>query len=177
MYLFYNSEGTFEWCVGDSPIDNLTVPEGYIALYLDDVNEKDIIKNYSNYKMKDGVIVYDPIPESIRLSFEQQSKIEELNIACNLDILDGFYSSVLGGEKHKYKFNLEWQNNFNRQMNSLILDSTVNEVIWNTIDIGTIKLTREQFINLYQDSKKFIDDKMNRYYSLKETIINCKNTD
>ena len=178
MYLFYDLSGRIiSSSTSSSPNDKLTyIPDGLTALYLDDNQHQDIIYNTPNYTIIDAFPVYTPISDLEKLPFIQQAKIDELNLACNQEILGGFSSSC-NGVKHKYKFSLEWQNNFNRQMNSLILDLTINEIEWNTTDVGVIKLTREQFITLYKDSKRFIDDKMSRYYYMKELIMNYKSID
>jgi|GEM_PF-3572671 len=176
MYLFYNSEGKFKWASGaDFPVDNLVVEPGMSALYLDDndINNQDIIKNYPNYTMIDNAPVYTPIPDSVKLPFERQSKIQELNTACNQEILNGFNSSVLG-ESHDYSFDEEWQANFNRQMNALLLDPTIESVNWVTKDSGIILHTRQQFIDLYKESNFFINEKIGRYHTLETEINNSE---
>ena len=177
MYLFYNSKGVFEWCIGaDSPINDLITPKGYTALYLDNINDQHIIKNYSNYKIRDGVVVYDPIPESIRLSFEQQSKIEEINTSCNQEILRGFDSSVLRGESHHYKFDMEYQANFSEMATMLSIDSSITEINWPT-DGAMVKYTKDQFINLLKEASYFKSNKLSHYFDLKAQILGCQTID
>jgi len=177
MYLFYDLSGRIiSSSTSSSPNDKLTyIPDGLTALYLDDNQHQDIIYNTPNYTIIDAFPVYTPISDLEKLPFIQQAKIDELNLACNQDILCGFKSSCTGIE-HQYKFTEEWQTNLNRQMNSLIIDDLVDSIEWNTVDAGVINHTRRQFITLYQDSKTFIDSKISNYYNMKQQVMNCQNT-
>ena len=179
MYLFYNSEGKFEWASGaDFPIDNLVIESGMNALYLDDndINNQDIIKNYPNYTMIDNAPVYTPIPDSVKLPFERQSKIQELNIACNQDILSGFSSSAIG-EKHEYKFDYEYQGNFDKKLGILSMIPTIQTVDWPTKDAGIITHTREQFLQVCLDGQSWIESNLFRYFRMKAEIEVMENID
>ena len=177
MYLFYDDEGSFKYtCEAPYPIEGLIKQGKFTALYLDDNIHQDIISNYRDYTVQDGVPIYTPVPLYEKLIPLKETKIEEINLACNQDILIGFKSSCTGVE-HEYKFTEEWQTNLNRQMNSLLLNNSIEFVNWTTKDLGVIIHTKEQFIKLYQDSQEFIDSKMSRYYSMKEQIMNCQSID
>jgi len=177
MFLFYNNNGKIRGaCGAGSPNDELTyIPEGTTLLYCDDNEYPYIGNNLSDYTIQNNIPVYTPIPDIIKLPPLKEAKIEEINIACNKEILDGFKSSCTGIE-HQYKFTEEWQTNLNRQMNSLIIDDLVDSIEWNTVDAGVINHTRRQFITLYQDSKTFIDSKISNYYNIKQQVMNCQNT-
>jgi len=182
MYLFYDSNGNItSFCGGDSiegKDDEISyIPEGTTALYLDDTEYAHVKNNKLNYKIRDRIPIYTPLSESdilINLNDIKKSKIEEINSKCNLEIVGGFYSSCTSALEHKYKFDLEWQANLNRQMNILMLDSNIESVEWNTIDIGWVALTREEFIVLYKDSNMFIESKLSRYKELKEQVMNAE---
>jgi len=176
MYLFYDEYGKFIYsCEAPLPIAGLVKRGKLTGLYLDDVVDKHVIENYPDYTYIGGEPVYTPIPDSVNLPYVQQSKIEEINIACNLDILNGFASSCTGVE-HSYKFNEEWQTNFNREMNSLLLNPTILSLNWTTKDDGVMVHTREQFIILYAESKLHIDTKMARYYEMRDQIMAAQTT-
>ena len=182
MYLFYDSNGNItSFCGGDSiegKDDEISyIPEGTTALYLDDTEYEHLKNNKLNYKIRDRIPIYTPLSESdilINLNDIKKSKIEEINSKCNLEIVGGFHSNCTTTIEHKFKFDLEWQANLNRQMNMLMLDLTIKSVEWNTIDIGWITLSREEFIVLYQDSNRFIESKLSRCKKLNEQIMNAK---
>ena len=177
MYLFYDSNGRIASSIGALAPEELTyIPTGYTALYLDDNEYLDIKNNYTNYTIIDGMPQYTPIPDSVRLPYTQEAKIEEINIACNLEILNGFDSSVLGGESHHYKFDMEYQANMNQQMGILSLDPTIELIPWPT-SIGVIVHTKPQFIQLLKDANDFKSSRLFRYFDMKSQIMNAETTD
>jgi len=176
MYLFYNSEGDIvitKWAT--KPIDNLVIDKGLKALYIDDIEHQDIIKDYPNYKVIDDWPVYNPIPDNVKLPFVQESKIQEINSLCNLEILDGFESSTLGGSHH-YKFDMEYQANFSEQAYLISLGLTADIIMWPTND-GVLPHTKIQFLQLLRDAGDFKSGKLFRYFSLKELIMSATTTD
>jgi len=177
MHVFYNYEGRIK-CIDYPSSDEYlrNIPCGTNVLYFDDTEYSYLIGKSNNYKIINELPIYDPITDSSILLEEQESKIEEINLSCNLEIVGGF-ESICTTIKHKYKFDLEWQANLNRQMNIFMFDSTIESVEWNTIDVGWVTLSRQEFITLYQDSNRFIESKLNKYKELKEQVINCLTTD
>jgi len=100
----------------------------------------------------------------------QQQKILELNTACNQDILNGFSSSCTGIE-HQYKFDEEYQGNFSKKMGLLSLVPTIQLVDWPTKDMGVVRHTREQFIQLAVDGQTHMETKLFRYFGMKAQIL------
>jgi len=177
MYLFYDSNGRIASSIGAVAPEELTyIPVGYTALYLDDNEYPDIKNNYTNYTIINDVPMHTPIPDSVKLPYTQEAKIEEINLACNLEILNGFVSSCTGIE-YGYKFDLEYQANLNQQMGMLSLDSAICEIPWPTKNAGVIIHQRSQFIQLLKDASDFKSSRLFRYFDMKEQIINCLTTD
>ena len=172
MDIFYDSNGKIiVLSSSNSPkeiIDNTIYDTNFI--YLDDNEYSYLQNNMLNYIIQDGVPVYTPVQDSKVILEEQKSKIEEINIACNLDILNGF-SSTCTGVEHQYKFDMEYQNNINQQASILNLDQTIELVYWPTKDAGVVEHTREQFINLLKDANNFKSEELYRYFTMKADIL------
>jgi len=171
MYLFCDSNGKIPHCDGANSPDVVkpNVPEGITLLYLDDNVYPDVKINYPNYTIVNKLPIFTPISNEIKLPPLQQSKIEEINLACNLDILNGFESSVLG-ESYHYKFDLEYQNNFSEMAHLLNLDDSITEVNWPTNGL-MVPYTKLQFVQLLKDAGAFKSSKMARYFNLKAQIL------
>jgi len=178
MYVFYNSNGKIIGRIGaDSPNDKLTyTPHESKALYFDDNEYSELARNSSYYTIVDNIPVYTPIPDEIKLLPLQQSKIEEINLACNQEILGNFFSSCTGTE-HTYKFDMEYQANLNQQMGMLNIDETILSIPWPTVDNGIVIHNRSQFIDLLKDASDFKTSKLYRYFDLKAQVMNCQHTD
>jgi len=176
MYLFYDLSGRIiSSSTSSSSNDKITyIPEGLTVLYIDDNQHQDIIKNTPNYTIVDGFPIYTPISDLEKLPFIQQAKIEEINIACNKEILGGFDSLILGESNH-YKFDMEYQANMNQQMGILSLDQTIEFIPWPTSS-GVAIHTKTQFIQLLKEASDFKSSKLFRYFDLKQQIMNCQNT-
>ena len=173
MYVFYDSDGKIPYCVGAiSPEVKLTsIPEGTTPLYLDDEEYPDVKEKYSYYTIENNIPAYFTyVPDSVRLPSMQQAKIEEINLACNLEILNGFKSSA-SGEEHSYKFDEEYQRNFGLMIGAISVDPSLDSIPWPTKNIGIVNHTRSEFIQLYLDGKLFMESKLYRYFSLKEQIL------
>ena len=178
MYLFYDFNGIIRSSKGASNAnENILTQDGLFALYLDDnnSNNKEVINNYPNYKIVNGVPIYNPILDSVKLLPLQLSKIQEINSLCNLEILDGFESSTLGGSHH-YKFDMEYQSNFSEQAYLISLGLTADIIMWPTND-GVLPHTKIQFLQLLRDAGDFKSGKLFRYFSLKELIMSATTTD
>ena len=180
MFLFYNDNGKIRGaCGAGSPNDELTyIPEGTTSLYCDDNEYPDIGNNLSDYTIQNNILVYTPIPDIIKLPPLQEAKIEEINIACNKEILDGFDSNILGDESnfHHYKFDMEYQANFSEMANILNIDDTITEINW-PVDGFMVIHTKQQFISLLKEARDHKSGKLERYFDLKEQIMNCQSTD
>ena len=179
MYLFYDQNGKIlHYSGARSPENKLTsIPEGTTPLYLDDEEYPDVKEKYSYYTIENNIPAYFTyVPDSVRLPSMQQAKIEEINLACNLEILGGFESSVLGGEHHHYKFDMEYQANMNQQMGLLSLDPTIELIPWPTSS-GVLIHTKSQFVQLLKDASDFKSSKLFRYFDMKEQIMNAETTD
>jgi len=175
--IFYNSDGKIQHLSYPSSLEDKIqyIPHGTTHLYLDDNQYSYLFKKAFDYTIQDNIPIYTPVSDLIKLLPEQNQKVEYIKKQCNLDILYGFESSCTG-EVHQYKYNLEYQANFNEQANILTLDSTITEIPWNTKDAGVINHSRDEFIILLKDANNFKTSKMNDYHSMKSTISNAKTT-
>jgi len=101
------------------------------------------------------------ITDAEKLPYVQQAKIEELNIDCNQEILNGFTSSA-SGAAHDYEFNEEWQRYLTQQATAFLLDDTLSGIDWKTKDAGMVPHNRSQFIQLFKEANDFRNTKISR---------------
>ena len=147
MYVLKDSAGKIiAYCNTDSP-DNM--PEGATVSIIDD---------------------------SVKLPRMQESKIEEINTACNLEILSGFSSSATG-EEHLYKFDYEYQGNFDKKLGILSMVPTIQTVDWPTKDSGVLTHTREQFLQVCLEGQSWIESNLFRYFRMKAEIEGMQSID
>lgn len=154
--------------------DNIitTTQEDNSVLYEYDEIEIEIPNRYN---------LLDYINNNFRLFFDnyliqyKQEKINKLNEQCEQTICAGFYSTALGIQ-HFYRFNKEEdQINFNQQATLLLLDPIINEIYWKTEDAGVLLHTREQFMQVLNDTTIHKQNNINKYWNLKSQVLNCSN--
>lgn len=113
-----------------------------------------------------------PVINPVTLQDYKDNKIYEINVACNQTILGGFMSNCLGSI-HQYKFDMEYQSNFAQQGVLVLMDASMENVMWPTKDMGVLPHARESFIQLCKDAQDWKSNNIYRYFGLKAQIENC----
>jgi hypothetical protein len=103
-------------------------------------------------------------------------KIEQLNYLCNQTIKAGFTSSALG-TPHQYKSDYDDQINTIGCLTLLNADSTLQSMIFKTVDAGFMIHTREQFLKLYKDGEEFKRNNITIYNTKKFQVLNALTKD
>lgn len=93
-------------------------------------------------------------------------KIEELNSVCEAETLQPFQAS----NGHLYEFDYKDQSNFNQQLSFLVLDPSINEIIWKTVDAGVIMHTRDEFIQVCKDAEEYKRGNISKNWQLKGLV-------
>lgn len=107
------------------------------------------------------------------LILKKRKKIEELNNACNAEILSGHVSSALGVE-HEYDFDMEAQMNLAGTMIAITSGLyALPEVGWKTKDSGYLNHTIEQFKHLFGDGLVHKQNKIYKFAGLKAQVEAC----
>jgi hypothetical protein len=103
VYIFYDDTGKIIAAVAaDHPGVVLTrIPEGTTPLYLDDATYADVWNNLGEYTIQNGVPVYTPIPDSVKLANAQQAKIAQLRQSYAQTLASGF-NVTIGGTQYTF---------------------------------------------------------------------------
>lgn len=161
LFLIINDDGTIFACgttpLGDNPIE-VTVEDGM-----------DVLSNPTNYIYKDGSLVKDP---ELELKTARSEKIEELNSICNMMILSGY-----SHDGDDFQFTETDQSNFNQQLSLLLLDDTLDSIIWKTENNGIKQFTREQFIATCKAGELHKRKYIGQYWRLKAYVESLNDID
>ncbi|WP_353856789.1 DUF4376 domain-containing protein [Bacillus sp. Bos-x628] len=154
IYLVANEDGTIFAC-GTTPVG-----ENPVELFVED--GEDFLSNPTNYLYKDGVLVKDP---NLELKTARREKVEELNAICNRMILSGFVH-----DGNEFQFTEVDQANFNQQLSLLLLDPTIDQILWKTENNGIKQFTREKFIDTCKAGESHKRKYIGRYWNLKAYV-------
>ncbi|TVY09990.1 DUF4376 domain-containing protein [Paenibacillus cremeus] len=102
----------------------------------------------------------------------KQTKLDQLNDACNKFILAGFTSDALGEENH-YDFDYEAQINMGGTLNGITAGMITGDIMWKTAE-GNKPHTVNQFKQLYADGMTFKQTNIAKYWTLKNQVLACE---
>ncbi len=97
----------------------------------------------------------------------KQDKIQQIKNTCNNTIYAGFKAT----NGHTYKFDLNYQNNFNQTMLMLNSDPTMTQVKFNTQDAGMIDHTKDDFLQVCKDAAAFKQEMLYKYFELQGQVL------
>lgn len=103
---------------------------------------------------------------SVLLPPLREQKIAELSDECNRRIEGTFEHN---GDV--FQFNMKDQSNFNQQLSILILDPTIQNVLWKTENNGVKNFTREEFISACKAGELHKRNNIGRYWQLKNHVM------
>jgi hypothetical protein len=104
--------------------------------------------------------------DMVDLDQYKQERITMMNNLCNETILNGFTS-----QGYKFIFDIEAQDNFTQQLLFLVVNPTIETVIWKTEDKGVVTLTKGQFMQVINDAQSHKMLYQNKYWGLKDKIL------
>jgi hypothetical protein len=96
----------------------------------------------------------------------RQQKVIELNRQCEEAICKGFEHN---GDF--FQFNDKDQDNFSQQLSLLLLDPSIDSVVWKTENNGVKVFTREQFIEACKVGEHHKRNNIEHYWQLKEYVL------
>lgn len=96
----------------------------------------------------------------------RELKVDQLNIECQEAITGGFEF-----EGDLFQFNDKDQVNFNQQLSLILLDETLNSIIWKTENNGVKVFNRQQFIETCKAGEFHKRNNIGRYWQLKEFVM------
>lgn len=96
----------------------------------------------------------------------REAKCVQLSQECEATIKDGFYS----GDDY-FAFQDKDQANFNQQLSLMIVDDTIDEVLWKTENNGIKLFTRQQFINICKEGERHKRFHIGRFWQIKEYVL------
>ncbi|KGX88032.1 hypothetical protein N784_12980 [Pontibacillus litoralis JSM 072002] len=140
---------------------------GEQSIKVDVHEDHEVLINPYIYRLVNGGLVRD---DEKHLEEQKDMKKEELKYECESSILHGFVS--LNG--NHYRYNSYDQMNMLMQYQELMMDSTIDHVYVDTENNGTIKHTREEFIQVYEEAKKHKDNQLTKYREMKRYVDNLE---
>jgi archaellum component FlaF (FlaF/FlaG flagellin family) len=116
------------------------------------------------------------VTNQIDIEILKTKKIDELNVACNKSILDGFISTALGSN-YMYDFDYEAQINFAGMLTNLNANASTETIIpWKT-NLGIVNHTVDQFKQVFNDGLNFKQNKIGQYWIKKQTVLSAVSVD
>lgn len=108
----------------------------------------------------------ESLPISEIIAPQREGKVNQINLECQAKIRKGFYfgEDFLG-------FSDTDQANFNQQLSLLLLDPSIDSVIWKTENNGIKKYSREEFIQACKTGEVHKRYSIAHYWRLKEYIL------
>jgi hypothetical protein len=113
----------------------------------------------------------DPQPTQDQLQtawigYLKKDKIVELTEACDKAIAQGFTAT----NGHTYQYQTNDQANINKQLTLLLLNDTITDVLWKTVDAGAINHTRDEFIALATDASNHERNNIGKLWQLEAQV-------
>jgi hypothetical protein len=154
LYVFYDDTGKIIAAVAaDHPGVVLTrIPEGTTPLYLDDATYGDVWNNLGEYTIQNGVPVYTPIPDEVKLANAKQAKNAELHVAFN-DALNGGFLSSADGTERRYGFAPMDRENLSHAANVMALGVAQYPIPYADINGNVVNLDEAQMKQLIIDAQ------------------------
>ncbi len=117
---------------------------------------------------------YNEIKDKDETTLDQlkQAKIGVLKMSCAKDIYSGFTSALTdsNGTNLIVGFDVNDQSNFTQQKVEFLADSTLTDVSWGTKNVGEVVLTRDEFMQLTDETANHKWSKINRYRDLRDQV-------
>ncbi|PFK99784.1 hypothetical protein COJ01_17075 [Priestia megaterium] len=147
-------------------INQIIIEQGYNAL---SVYQKEVVSD----KVSDGAIRILEVEDDEILEYVKSIKIEFFKKTCEEQIELGFTSS----NGHFYRTNRDDQVNMIGQKDSLVDDPSITYVDWKTEDVGYIRHTKEQWMQVYNEAFAHKKDQLFKYEALKQQVLAATNQD
>jgi hypothetical protein len=143
-----------------TPIETKLLESGYDSFSLADKNL--LISTLAN---REGV-TYSAITDSYILDHHKNLKTDILSDECEELIVNGFTAT----NGHKYRTNRDDQMNMIGKRIQLMLKPEIIEVNWKTEDVGYLKLTRDEWIRMYDEAFAHKEATLFKYNTLKMQV-------
>lgn len=147
-------------------INQIIIEQGYNAL---SVYQMEVVEE----KVSDGIIRILETEEDRVLEYVKSIKIAFFKKTCEEQIELGFTSS----NGHFYRTNRDDQVNMIGQKDSLVDDPSITYVDWKTEDVGYIRHTKEQWMQVYNEAFAHKKEQLFKYEALKQRVLAAKNQD
>ncbi len=146
--------------------------EQYDQLVKQEREKSEIVKAVKSLKTpldKYNEIVANPDTTLDQLKL---AKIGVLKMSCAGDIYSGFTSTLTdeNGTNLEIGFDTNDQANFTQQKVEFLADSTLTDVSWGTKNVGEVVLTRDEFMQLTDETANHKWSKINRYRDLRDQV-------
>lgn len=156
---------------GNSPDDLKGItslpPDAVGVVYVDDVQYPNVEAGQSDYTIQNGIPIYTPIADSIKLQSAKDAKITELFANRESAIYAVFTSATMG---HNYYYEEADVRKLQGQASLLALDPSIATIDWLTVNAGMVTHTRDQFIAVLKEGGQHERNQHNKFYNLKARV-------
>jgi len=146
--------------------------EQYDKLVKQEREKSEVVKAVES--LKTPLDKYEEIKDKDETTLEQlqQAKINVLKMSCATDIYAGFTSTLTdeNGVNLEIGFDQNDQSNFTQQKVEFLADDTLTDVSWGTKNVGEVVLTRDEFMQLTDETANHKWSKINRYRDLRDQV-------
>ncbi len=146
--------------------------EQYNKLVKQEREKSEVVKAVES--LKTPIDKYNEIKDKDETTLEQlqQAKISVLKMSCAADIYAGFTSNLTdeNGTNLEVGFDVNDQSNFTQQKVEFLADDTLTDVSWGTKNVGEVVLTRDEFMQLTDETANHKWSKINRYRDLRDQV-------
>jgi hypothetical protein len=143
------------------------------------IQEQMIDDSGKHIKTPNGYMIIDPtvtssiiITDEMTLDETKTAKLNEMWKACNVKILQGFYSDCTGLHGF-YGFDEYDQLNMVGLLATIAIESGIDAVYWKEKGNPPQPYTAQQFTKLMSDAKKHKQDHIMRFHQLKSEVESC----
>ncbi|WP_457770704.1 DUF4376 domain-containing protein [Priestia megaterium] len=149
-------------------INQIIIEQGYNAL---SAYQMEVVEEHVSDS--DGAIRILETEEDEILEYVKSIKIAFFKKTCEEQIELGFTSS----NGHFYRTNRDDQVNMIGQKDSLVDDPSITYVDWKTEDVGYIRHTKEQWMQVYNEAFAHKKEQLFKYEALKQRVMAATNQD
>lgn len=144
------------------------IPDGCTAVYVDDVQYPNVWTDMGEYTIQNGVPVFTPIADSVKLQAAQNAKLAQLEQAFNNSLLNGFTSTADGTSR---LYPIDPLNMAKLTSGHTVINSgKVSSITIKDFNGNRVTLTGAQFQQMASDGFTFYNNQEQHLWNLEDQV-------